>query len=47
MLENSGFEDIIIEKYTLDSEYNRNKMRKYFGPLALYSNLWETAVKPK
>lgn len=59
MLTTCGFEEIVIEKYTLDSEYNRIKLSKYFGPLAkkilkifalfplaIYPNLWGSAIKP-
>ena len=28
----AGFEDIIIEKYRIDSAHNREKIRRYFGP---------------
>lgn len=31
MLESAGFEDIVIEKHTLYSEFNRKKVKKYFG----------------
>lgn len=34
MLSACGFEDILIEKHTIDSEFNRKKLRKYFGLFA-------------
>lgn len=36
MLKNCGFIDIKIEKYTVDSEFNRRKLRKYFGVLSIF-----------
>ena len=35
ILEEAGFNNIIIEKNTIDSEFNRKKVKKYFGPLGL------------
>lgn len=34
ILTEGGFTEIKIEKYTIDSEFNRKKLKKYFGPLA-------------
>ena len=34
LLINAGFKDIIIEKYRIDSEYNRKKLHKICGPLS-------------
>lgn len=34
ILMESGFVEIKIEKYTIDSEFNRKKLKKYFGPFA-------------
>lgn len=33
ILRESGFTEIKIEKYTIDSEFNRKKLKKIFGPL--------------
>ncbi len=30
-LQSAGFADIVVEKYRLDSEYNRTKLKKYVG----------------
>lgn len=28
----AGFHNIVVEKHTIDSEFNRQKLKKYFGP---------------
>ncbi len=33
ILNNAGFKNIVIEKNSIDSEFNRKKLKKYFGPL--------------
>lgn len=33
ILKNAGFLDIVIEKNEIDSEFNRKKLQRYFGPV--------------
>lgn len=37
ILKKAGFDNIIIEKNTIDSEFNRKKLKKYFGPLGVFA----------
>ena len=34
-MKNVGFLDVVIEKNEIDSEFNRKKLQRYFGPAGL------------